>query len=421
MEIDPIDIPFLLHGHHVPGFWQYLLPQSVLDMKLPEEKRATCMACPKAKYEGFLPDYRCCTYIPRVPNFLLGMAVKSPIPRKIITNLNQSGQLTPEGMHITPQQWAEYLADNAEERFGKSDLVRCPFLERSTGYCQIYAFRNSVCSTFFCMHSNGPKGDHFWDSLQTLVQQAEMALSQWALKMVGFDLKAYIRRQNRLSGKVEKVANTRHPRTWTVAARKELWGDFYGHEIETMEACAQIIREHRADLWEIANEQTILEPAAFDKAARRVVPAKYRDEIDPSDYDEGDNFLPRELVTSLAKSHKKLWEVPGVGLTPTARLQLSPKAILGKNPLNDIESKDFSSCSHVVTVYDRKVALKNPELDWREFVSTEIAEALALFSKPRSVNSSAMRLVEKTARLPGAEFLAEWLGKKVLIKAKSLT
>ena len=414
MEFDPIDIPFLLHGHHVPGFWQYLLPQSVLDLKLPPEKRATCMDCPKAKYDGFLPDYRCCTYIPRVPNFLLGLALKHPTPKKILVRLNKSGQLTPEGMHISPQQWAEYLADNAAERFGKSDVVRCPFLNRSNGYCEMYAYRNSVCSTFFCMHSHGPKGDRLWNALQTLVQQAEMALSQWALEQVGFDVKQFIKRMNQLSAKVEKVANHHQPRTWTTAARKVMWGDRFGYELETFEACAEKIREHRHDLWHLANIQPILEPAAFDRAARRVVPKAYREEIDPSDYDEGENFLPRELVRSLLSSHKKLWEVPGTNGSGSLPLYLSPRALVEKNELNDRESKDFSHMPYVVSFYGKTRNAGPEDLEWREFIPAGTAHGLKLFAKSRQTSASTLKRLEEMAGEKATEFLAEWLGKKVL-------
>ena len=378
------------------------------------------MNCPKAKYDGFKPDYRCCTYIPRVPNFLLGLALKYPVPRKILKKLNESGQLTPEGMHITPQQWAEYLADNAEERFGKSEVVLCPFLERSNGFCQIYAFRNSVCSTFFCMHSNGTKGDKFWDALQTLAQQSEMALSQWALEKVGFDVKAYIRRQNRLASKVEGVAKTSQPRTWTVAARKELWGDFYGREIETFEACAQVIKDHRDDLWNIANQQPILEAAIFDRASRRVVPRKYRDEIDPSDYDDGENFLPKELLRPLQASHKKLWEVPGDDKSPSAILRISSKAVVSKNLHDDVESRDFADRPFVVTCFDRATTSKKRELDWREFISTETASALGMFSKPRKSTKAVIAKIAEVSKTNGSEFMAEWIGKKILVPVKGI-
>ncbi len=173
---DPIEQAFKIGHHWVPGIWRYMLPGALTEMTLPQERLATCLNCPKARFEGWRPDYRCCTYHPRVPNFLLGLALSEPASAKIIKRLVREGFLLPEGMISSPNQWAHYLTDTGEDRFGRSEKVLCPFLEQKSGLCQLYAFRNSVCSTFFCQHDHGDKGDRFWSSVQTVAQQVEMAL-----------------------------------------------------------------------------------------------------------------------------------------------------------------------------------------------------------------------------------------------------
>ncbi len=140
-------------------------------MKFPKEERANCGACPKAKYEGYRADYKCCTYHPRVSNFSLGLAATNAPAQRIIKELNVKGWLVPEGMLSSPILWYDYLADLKEDQFGVSKKVLCPFLQTSTGLCQIYAYRNGVCSTFFCMHDQGERGEKFWENLQVLAIQ----------------------------------------------------------------------------------------------------------------------------------------------------------------------------------------------------------------------------------------------------------
>ena len=72
-------------------------------------------------------------------------------------------------------------------------------LDTSNGYCKIHAFRNGVCSTFFCEKDYEDLSAEFWGSLKFLVGQIEMALSQWAMRFVGFDLEAYMERYDSLS------------------------------------------------------------------------------------------------------------------------------------------------------------------------------------------------------------------------------
>src|SRR5690606_39173243 len=139
----------------------------------------------------------------------------------------------------------------------KSRDVLCHFLDRKTGYCNIYAFRNSVCSTFFCIHDHGDKGSRFWDGVQTLVAQVETALSQWALEEVGFDVSTLMKRMDRLAGKVRNLVDANG--AWKRSVLKSLWGSWYGREVELLEACGEVVSAHRDSLWDIANSIDIQE------------------------------------------------------------------------------------------------------------------------------------------------------------------
>lgn len=403
---DPIDQPIKLGTHWVPGVWRYMLPDALTGMNFPEERRSTCLNCPRARFEQWRPDYRCCTYHPRVPNFLLGLALTVPESAKIVTRLARDGFLMPEGMISSPNQWAFYLSDTAEDRFGRSEKVLCPFLERHSGLCNLYAFRNSVCSTFFCYHDHGDQGDRFWSSLQTVAQQVEMAIGQWALDELGFDVKAYMKRLNSLSKKIQKVSD---PETgaWSPAARKIAWGKYYGRELELLSGCADLVRKNRNELWEIANRIEILEPHKFDRAAVKVVPRKYRSEIDDDYYDTGETSPPRDIWRGLTMLHKNLWK------SPEGTLQLSPRARININIEDDDEAKAKKHLSHVVEFRTRRNSV---DYEWREYVSQDEALALLWFKRRRNITQMSIDELSKLVSRDPETFIREWRGKKVLTK-----
>ncbi|NDE15801.1 hypothetical protein EBZ80_12810 [bacterium] len=407
LSTDPIEQAFKLGEHWVPGVWRYMLPVALTDMTFPQERRATCLNCPRARFEGWRPDYRCCTYHPRVPNFLLGLALSHPASEKIVRRLVADGFIIPEGMLSSPSQWAHYLSDTGEDRFGRSERVLCPFLEQKSGLCNLYAFRNSVCSTFFCLHDHGDKGDKFWSSLQTLAQQVEMAIGQWALNELGFDVKACMQRMNSLAGKVEKVSD---PETgaWTPYALKVIWGNFHGRELELLQGCADLVRKNRDRLWEIANTIDILEPNKLDRAAVKVVPRKYRSEIDAEYFETGETSPPRDIWRGFKVLHKNLWTLPA------GSLALSPRARIIPNPQDDEQGKAFSDCSHVVEFRSRRNAR---DFEWREYLHADKAVALLWFTRRRKVNEALLGHLSTMTNQHASQFLSEWTGKKVLVRS----
>lgn len=388
-----------------------MLPSEVFDLTVPDERRATCMDCPKARTAGFLPDYRCCTYHPRVPNFLLGLAGREERPRKIMQKLLESGYLLPEGMHPSAQLWAAYIVDLAEDQFGKSKSVLCPFLERSTGFCQIYPFRNSVCSTFFCIHDHGSKGDNFWTSLQTLVQQVEMALGQWALREIGFDMDACIKRFNKIAPEIEKTSKP--DGAWRKQYVDYIWGNFSGRELEVYSQCADLVSQNRTNLWEIANKTVILEPNKFDRAAHRLVPRRHRHEIDPEDFATGENALPKDLLKDLRRSYRNLWNLPPAD----KNMHLSPRVEVQRNDSKDAESKYFSQSEWVVVIFETAA---HREVEDRIFVNAVDAELLMTFTKPKRLTRAYLNKVSKVlAPTTPQKFFGEWIGKKVLVPARA--
>jgi Fe-S-cluster containining protein len=405
-KTDPILLPIQFGSHQVPGIWQYYLPQSVNQCHIPTEVKANCGNCPKIITDGFRPDYRCCTYHPKVPNYSLGLAIiAAGAGEKVVTTLSNGGYLTPEGFVSTPQRWALYLADVQDDLFGKSKDVLCPFLSTATGGCNIYAFRNAVCSTFFCHNDFGENGKKYWMSLQTLVTQCELSLTQWVMAELGIDPQAYFQKINNLSDKVEKVADE-SSHAWTSEIRKYLWGSWYGREVEFFRACAQLVSDKRDLLWEIANETEIYEAEKFDRASLRVVPKRLHGQVSEDDLATGETIPPEELLKSLVKVNDRMTAIPA------GRLIINPKVTIKANPLDSAEAKHYEKSSHCVIL---KVGRKVPET---YYISEATAKFLRAFTKPTRIDLPLLQHLQNYVVEDPLLSISQWSGKKVLITAR---
>jgi hypothetical protein len=405
-ENDPLLQALRVGGHTFPGIWQYMMPPEFTGLKFPRESRATCMNCPKACYDSYRPDYRCCTYHPRVPNFLLGLALETEQGQTSVRALVDRGMLLPEGMHYAPAQWVDYLEDLQNETFGQSQKVLCPHLEPKTGFCMIHAFRNSVCSTFFCYKDHGDLGDQFWGQVQTLGSQVEMALCQWSLFEIGFDLEAYFQAFDRLAPQILKVSGQGG---WTEEALAVLWGKWFGRELELLRACAEAIVSQRDQLWELANTFPIFESQAFDRALIRSVPRRLKDQVDPEDQnlEAGEAARPRELWLSCMKTYHKLWDLP------EGTFELSPRAEIVENAKATPEELYYQEKPYCLLYYLRK---SSKTVEWRLYLSAEERKLLLSFQEKAQeldwelFSSPAYRALDKAK-----EFVAHMITQKVLI------
>lgn len=177
----------------LPKFYGKILP-SFFEAQVPEETKANCNNCAmcpskaEASAKGatyFKPSTKCCTYEPRLPNFLVGGLLADASPafaegrRRIQERLARQHGVTPQW--LKPRTMHAVLYDNARQFFGRTEAMLCSYYERGPGHCTIWAYREAICSTFFCKHVAGADGRHFWMSLKGYLRGVERQLSQYAL------------------------------------------------------------------------------------------------------------------------------------------------------------------------------------------------------------------------------------------------
>jgi hypothetical protein len=148
---------------------------------------------PKAKHDlHFSANTKCCTYMPDLPNFLIGLilsddssefaAGRALFERQVL----QWAVITPLGAYRPPNYWAEYV--RTFQSFGNNDGLRCPYyMHEQGGLCAIWLYRNSRCTTWFCKYDRYSVGVIFWKSMEFLLLNAEKALVQWCILNLGLE------------------------------------------------------------------------------------------------------------------------------------------------------------------------------------------------------------------------------------------
>lgn len=228
----------------LPQIYHPLLP-AFFDTPAPEEKKATCSTCAMcppaggAAAEGavyFRPDIKCCTYHPRLPNFLVGAVLRDESDemaegrRRIRAQI--AGRIGVSPRWLAPsRRYTLLLRASREASFGRSTSLRCPYFQENGGLCTIWRYREADCSTFFCKHVNGADGKIFWTDLDSYLRLVEARLSALALESLPVGPGESPAPNGQLS--VEELEG----RAPSAADYRSYWGEWEGREEELYLAC----------------------------------------------------------------------------------------------------------------------------------------------------------------------------------------
>lgn len=125
----------------------------------------------------FLPNLKCCTYFPFIPNFTLGS-----LPSESYALAKAKGLLLPLGLYPTPEHQA--LVDfYGAQGFGKKADLLCPFVKSNS--CSIWNYRPGVCTSYFCMSDQEEKGLEFWSDVEDYLNHFEWVLASETHRRLG--------------------------------------------------------------------------------------------------------------------------------------------------------------------------------------------------------------------------------------------
>jgi len=176
----------------LPGLQAAWIAALTASPDLPAEVDATCDDCamvvasPAPGSISFLPETRCCTYLPGLANFLVGGALQRAPGSHGVRSLRARVEA---GEGVSPLGVFGDLGTNLDatsaDHFGRTALHRCPHLEITTGHCGIWQDREATCATWFCKHTRGERSKAYWNRLHQLVQTLERAVALHCAQHLG--------------------------------------------------------------------------------------------------------------------------------------------------------------------------------------------------------------------------------------------
>ena len=208
----------------------------------PEETEATCLDCPMCSRDParnksgviFNEVTKCCTYMPDLPNYLVGAIYLNEDPSfaagkaAFQAQLRKGLVITPLGMFPPPEFLEKYKLNI--QQFGHNVELRCPYyLNEAGGLCGIWKHRNSRCATWFCRYIRGSSDVIFWKYVDQLLSAVEKALTRWCVLQLDIGYAAMQR------------LFPPPPTQRTINDMPWMWGNWYGRERQFYEECARLV------------------------------------------------------------------------------------------------------------------------------------------------------------------------------------
>lgn len=225
---------------------------------IPFETRSTCSDCAMCEGKGepasstskyFNPQLKCCTYLPFLPNFLVGMILAEKDPRmaqgraSLETRLSTGLAVTPRGLEWPLKTRAQYTQIESQA-FGRAQSLRCPhYVDEQGGLCGIWKYRNSICSTWFCKYVRGSVGKEFWESAKLLLSSIEINLASWCAVQLELDEAAldFLLKPFLMSGQVPTLTQSDLDEQVDQVNQRRVWANWYGRERDFYRACAGLV------------------------------------------------------------------------------------------------------------------------------------------------------------------------------------
>jgi hypothetical protein len=246
----------MMSAAELPPLYQSWITD-ILPGPIARESKATCHDCvmcapPDApsSLAPFSRRIKCCTSVPRLPNFLCGRILLDRSPdaargrQSLVERLGRRAGVTPLGIAAPPVR--EYLGLGTRlEAHGRALTLRCPHYLEDTGGCGIWRHREANCTTWFCRHVRGRTGLLFWEQLRQLLRAVEDDLARHWMVVLDIGDPALERLAPVPSGLGRAAPKTlldEHDLDGGVdpAAYAARWGSWVGREVELYERCARL-------------------------------------------------------------------------------------------------------------------------------------------------------------------------------------
>lgn len=229
-----------------------------LDGPVPTESNATCSNCAMvppadglilAPNNYFNPKVKCCTYIPALPNFLVGGILADERPdmargkESTLARLQHAKMANP--LWLEKSSLYSYKYEARRDFFGRLDEMVCPhYIDEQGGLCGIWLHRNGTCTTWFCKHTRGDVGYRFWTALRDLLIAIENDLAQWCALELDISPEAVknLGHLNTREKTIHLLEVEQSQPNLPANTHKKIWGTWHGRENEYYVACASLVK-----------------------------------------------------------------------------------------------------------------------------------------------------------------------------------
>ncbi|HNW97903.1 MAG TPA: hypothetical protein PKK00_05780 [Bacteroidales bacterium] len=172
---------------YVPQVYHKFLPV-FFDSEIPEEKFANCQDCPmicesRADFEKdlskpFAPDTKCCTFFPKLPNYMVGAVLSDTTPemeegrKRLLQKIKEKKGVLPHGIYPT-KKYSLLYEHGRKLGFGKSINLQCPYYLQGEYNCSLWKYREAICATWFCKSLTAHAGISFWNRMTAIMKHIQ--------------------------------------------------------------------------------------------------------------------------------------------------------------------------------------------------------------------------------------------------------
>ena len=225
---------------YIPEFYYKFLPD-LFNEEIPEESFTNCQECPmicNSREElntdlskPFAPDTKCCTFIPRIPNYFAGAILSDQNDsmeagkKTLIQKINEKKGIYPQGVYPT-KKYSMLYEWGKNQSFGKSLALRCPYYIQGKYNCTLWKYREAICATWFCKNLAQNAGHSFWSSITRYFKHVQESLLTYVIQKEGLHLIDPYGTDNHLSYEdIDDLAMSKEEYSYR-------WGEWEGREIE---------------------------------------------------------------------------------------------------------------------------------------------------------------------------------------------
>lgn len=182
---------------YIPAFYHRFLPP-FFENVIPAEIFARCGNCPMTAYDRqemeseisrpFSPETKCCTFIPRVPNYFAGAVFTDKETKTggdlLRIRIRGKRGIFPQGIY-PDKKYSLLYEFGRKNGFGKSSLLKCPYYVQGEFNCSLWKYRESICATWFCKYLGGETGRTFWNGMRDLFKLVQDKMIEHAIRELG--------------------------------------------------------------------------------------------------------------------------------------------------------------------------------------------------------------------------------------------